>query len=457
MITTPIFTRILSTSEYGQFSVFSSWMSILTPIVCLNLYTGVYAQGIVKFENDRDKYSSSLQGLVFSLTIVWVVIYLAADSFWNNVFSTSTLQMLCMLLLIWTSASYGFWSVDQRTDFKYRKQVFITLLASVLQPAISIWFIMNSEDKVTARIAGMGVTSFIVYVGTFIAQMTKGKQFFSRKFWAYALKFNIPLLPHYLSMTILSSSDRIMISNMVGDDQAGIYSLAYSISLIMTMFNNALLQTIEPWIYRKLKERKTQDLAHVAYPCFILIAALNILLIILAPEIIAIFAPPEYQEAIWCIPPVALSVFFTFLYSFFATFEFYYEKTKYIASATVGGALLNIILNYFGIQMFGYVAAAYTTLFSYILYVVLHYYFMRRICKTYMNNVKPYNLKIIIVIAAGSLLLGFSFMASYHNNMVRYLLIFLLAMAIIFTWKKIFNAVSILLNINKQDNREAYM
>ncbi|HIT67891.1 MAG TPA: oligosaccharide flippase family protein [Candidatus Merdisoma merdipullorum] len=453
MITTPIFTRILSTSEYGQFSVFNSWMSILTPIVCLNLYSGVYAQGIVKFEHDRDKFGSSLQGLVFSLISAWVVIYFVADSFWNEVFSLSTLQMLCMFLLIWTSASYGFWSMDQRADFKYHKQVIITIAASVMQPTISIWFMVNSEDKVTARIVGMAVTSFALYTGTFIVQMIKGRQFFSKKYWIYALRFNIPLLPHYLSMTILSSSDRIMISNMVGDDKAGIYSLSYSISMIMTMFNSALLQTVEPWIYRKLKEKKIQDLAHVAYPCFILIAALNILLIIFAPEIVAVFAPPEYQEAIWCIPPVVLSVFFTFLYTFFATFEFYYEKTRYIASATVGGALLNIVLNYFGIQLFGYVAAAYTTLFSYILYAMLHYYFMRRICKTYLEDVKPYSLKLIVIIAGGSLLLGFGFMVSYLNTMVRYILIFLLAMVVILKWKDISSAVFLLLNINKQDSK----
>ena len=80
--------------------------------------------------------------------------------------------------------------------------------------------------------------------------MIKGKTFFSRRYWSYALKFNVPLLPHYLSLTLLSSSDRIMISNMVGAEEAGIYNLAYSISMIMSMFNTALLQSIEPWIYR---------------------------------------------------------------------------------------------------------------------------------------------------------------------------------------------------------------
>lgn len=449
MITTPIFTRILTETEYGRYSVFTSWMSILTPIICLNLYAGVYAQGIVKFEGDRERYSSSLQGLAFTLVMVWTVVYLAARAFWNRLFSLTTLQMLAMLVMIWASASYCFWSMDQRVDFKYRRLVVLTIAASLLQPVASILLILGSDDKVTARILGMATVQVALYVGTFIVQMAKGRQFFSKKYWLYALKFNIPLLPHYLSMNVLGSSDRIMISGMVGDMKAGIYNLAYSVSLIMTMFNTALLQTIEPWIYRKLKERRIGDLAKVAYPCFFAVAALNILLIMFAPEIIRIFAPAEYYEAIWVVPAVALSVFFTFLYTFFATFEFYYEKTGYITGATVGGALLNIGLNYICIRQFGYIAAGYTTLFGYILFAVLHYCFMRKICREQLDNVCPYAPRVIVGIGVGSLVIGFAIMLTYSNWVIRYALIAVMASIAFWMRKRILDMAGMLASLKK--------
>ena len=137
-------------------------------------------------------------------------------------------------------------------------------------------------------------------------------------------------------MYVLSSSDRIMISSIVGDRQSGIYNLAHSLALIMTIFNTALLQTIEPWIYRKIKSGRVMDIAIVAYPCMAGVAAVNLLLISFAPEVIAIFAPVEYRETIWLIPGLALSVFFMFQYTFFATFEFYFEKKAYIVGATMG-------------------------------------------------------------------------------------------------------------------------
>lgn len=99
----------------------------------------------------------------------------------------------------------------------------------------------------------------------------------------------------------------------------------------------------------------------------IIIALANVILIAFAPEVIAVFAPLEYHDAIWVIPPVAMSVYFMFAYGFFACFEFYYEKTTYISIATSVGAVVNVVLNYIFINIFGYYAARYTILLCYIL------------------------------------------------------------------------------------------
>lgn len=448
-ITTPVFTRILTTTEYGKFSVFNSWMQIITPIVSLNLYSGVYSQGAVKFELDRNRYSSSLQGLSLTLISAWLIIYLCFYSTLNGVLSISLPQAVAMFIMIWANGSFTFWSVDQRVDFKYRKLVLLTLAVSVIQPVIGILAVLHSDDKVTARILSMAAVQLVFYSGTFVSQVKKGRRIFDKQYWMYALKFNIPLLPHYLSLTILNSSDRIMISNMCGNDKAGIYNLAYSVSQIMVMFNTALLQTIEPWIYRKLHDNKAKELAKVAYPSFVMIAAVNLILIMFAPEIIAVFAPIEYYEAIRVIPSVAMSVFFVFLYSFFATFEFYYEKTKYVAAATVGGAVLNIILNFVFINKLGFVAAGYTTLVSYMLFAVLHYHFMKKICREQMNGIQPYRTRIILSISVGCLALGFSFLLLYKLPLIRYSLMGLTLIGIVGFNKKLTTMIKSIIALKK--------
>jgi len=252
-ITTPVFTRLLTTEEYGQFSVFNSWLSILTVFVSLNLYSGVFTQGLVKFEETKHQFASAMQGLSLTLATAWTIVYLVFHNYWNKLLSLTTVQMLAMLVIIWSSSVFNFWAVEQRVELKYRKLVALTLIASLSRPILGIILVINAQDKVTARILGMAVVDLLAYAWLFFLQAKKGKLFFSKDIWKYALKFNLPLIPHYLSMSILSSSDRIMIRNMVGSGQAGIYNLAYNISLIMTMFNTALLQTVEPWLYKKIK------------------------------------------------------------------------------------------------------------------------------------------------------------------------------------------------------------
>lgn len=449
-ITVPIFTRLMSTDEYGQYNVFNSWFGIVSVIITLNLFYGVYFQGLVKFEEKRNEYSSTLQGLCFTLVTLWTVIYLLFHDFFNSLFSLSTVQMLCMLSMCWTGAVFNFWSADKRNDYKYKKLLVITVIVIFAKPILGIILVLNWDDKVTARIFGLAIVELTAYIGLFFSQMVKGKKFCSLKIWKYALTFAVPLVPHYLSGVVLSSSDRIMIEKMSGFSEAGIYSLAYSVSQIMTMFNSALLSTTEPWLYKKIKNKQINSISAVAMPMMIFVAGINIVLIAFAPEIIHIFAPAEYHDSIYVIPPVTMSVFFTFLYSFFVSFEFYYEKKKYITVATCAGAVLNIILNAVFINIFGYYAAGYTTLICYIIYAACHYIFMRKICKDNLNDADPFDLKKMLLISSVFLLIGFVLLFTYSSIFIRYGLIVILLLTAIIKRNSIMNFIKEIINIRNQ-------
>ena len=440
-ITTPIFTRLLNTAEYGQFNVFNSWLGIASIFITMSLSGGVYTQGLIKFDKERYTFSSSLQGLVLTLTCIWTVIYLIFHDFWNNLFSLTTVQMLALLIMAWTSEVFCFWAAEQRVRLNYVKLVIVTLIVSVAKPVIGIIFVINAEDKVTARILGLALVELIGYSGLFISQMLRGKKFFSARYWKYAIMFNLPLIPHYLSQTVLSSSDRIMIKNMVGESEAGIYSLAYSVSLIMTLFNTALGYTLSPWIYQKIKENKIKDIEPISYISLAVIAFANIMLIAFAPEVILIFAPKSYYEAIWVIPPIAMSVYFMFAYDLFSKFEFYYEKTKFIMLASLIASVTNVILNYIFINLFGYMAAGYTTLLCYFLYALFHFIFMRRICKKQSESMTPFNLKTVAGITGVFITVGFIYILTYKITIARYIISLAIVSLTIVKWRKIFELI----------------
>ncbi len=450
MLSTPVFTRLLSTTEYGKYSVFNSWLSIITIIVSLQLSYGVYTQGLIKFEEDEAIFSSSLQGLTTSLVFVWIIIYSIFHRFWNNLFSLTTIQSMSMLIMIWTTAAFNFWAAEQRVHYRYQSLVILTILVSLAKPLLGIFFVLTANDKVTARILGLLLVEVICYTGLYIYQMRKGKVFFSARFWKYALCYNIPLIPHYLSQIVLSSSDRIMISKMIGDSEAGIYSLAYALSAIMVLFNSALMQTLSPWIYQKIKRKSIKDIETTAYLSLILIAAVNLILILLAPEAVAVFAPRTYREAIYVIPPVAMSVYFMYSYDLFAKFAFYYEKTKLIMTASIMGAILNVVLNFIFIGKYGYIAAGYTTLLCYMIYSIAHYILMRVVCKKYCDGVIPYETKILLGITGIFLIIGFAFLASYDFPLIRYGLIIVLFLFLIINHKNVIQFINRFILLKKE-------
>lgn len=451
VITTPIFTRLMTTQEYGQYSVFQSWMDIMTIFVSLKLYAGVFLQGIVK-QTDKNRFAAAMQGLSFTLFIIWGIIVCSFHSFFTKLTSLTAVQLVAMLSLIWTTGVFSYWSVEQRTINNYKPLIVITLLTSFLKPMLGIVLVIESDDKVTARILGLAFVELLFYVSLFIKDMKKGKCFCDKAIWKYALSFNLPLLPHYLSMAVLNSSDRIMIKYYAGESKAGIYSLAYSIALIMTLFNSALLQTVEPWLYKKINANEQRDIPKVGYVTLILIAFVNIILIAFAPEAVKIFAPAEYMEAIWIIPSVAMSVYFMFAYSLFAAFEFYFEKTRYITVATLIGAIANIVLNMIFIPVFGYYAAGYTTLVCYMVFAIMHYWFMTKICRQKFSKERLFDIKILLKITISFMGIGMLFLISYSQVFIRYGLIIILLIVIGIKRNELKNILLRLINIKGINN-----
>ncbi|MBR5515227.1 MAG: oligosaccharide flippase family protein [Clostridia bacterium] len=439
MLTTPVFTRVMTEVQYGRYSVYNSWYSIFQIIVSLNLAAGVYTRGLVKNEEDKDRFSSSLLGLSTLCILAWTVIYAVFSKQINDLIGLTTPLMILMLIEIWGSAAYQFWSNRERVEYRYKKLVFVTLTYVVLRPLLGVIAVLKVPEniQVEARVFTTVFVNTVIFLFLYISITVKGKHFFDKKYWLYALKFNIPLVPHYLSQIVLNQSDKLMIAGICGEAQTAYYSVAYTLAMVLQILNTSISGTMNPWIYRSIKNNKVEQIGKVSYIILVLIAVSNLLVIAAAPEFLLLLAPENYGAAIWVIPPVTASVYFMFLYNLFATYEYYYEQTYFVMIASVSGAVLNIILNYIFISKYGFLAAGYTTLTCYILYSLAHYLFMKRVIKKFMNGKKVYDVKIILLI--GLLLVGASgvMMLFYELPIVRYTILLVSVIMLILFRKKI--------------------
>lgn len=378
-ITVPIFTRLLSTSDYGAFSVYQSWEMVAMYLVTLGITYGGFNNGMMRYKNDREGYTTSVTGLVIALGLLWIALCAVLS---DHVVALTGMPLTLVSLLfveVIVKGIYDVWASRMKFDFEYRKLVPASLLLSVLVPVLGIVFVVMASDKVLARVLSFVLVeaAFAIFLAAFM--LRRSKRLFKWEYWKFTLLFNIPLLPHYLSQVALSSSDRIMIANFCTAADAGVYSIAYSAGMIMTLLTTALNSTVVPWLYRALDSKEYKRIGKTSISILSLLALAVLVVDMLAPEFIAILAPGEYSDAMELMPVIAASVFFMFVYSYCSNMEFYYEKTGLAAIASVVAALLNIVLNAAFIPLLGYQAAGYTTLICYVALGGAHYLFSRHV------------------------------------------------------------------------------
>lgn len=428
-VTIPLFTRLMSTLEYGQYTLYQSWFTLFSIFATLNLSAGVFNNGMIKYEKQRNEYISSMQGLSIFATIVVFGLYVLLKPLISDLVGLPNIVMVVMFFQILFTPPLSFWSTYQRFQYKYQKLVAVTLMMSVLNPVVGLWMVLSAQDKGVARIFSNALMS--VLIGSFFMfyNAAKGKIFFQKQYWIFALKFNVPLIPHYLATVVLGQCDRVMIGRYYGESQVAIYGLAYSLSLVMNIVTTSINSSFIPWTYQQCERGNYQKIGEVSNVLLILIGAVSLIPALLAPELMAILGPEEYAEGAYLVAPISMSVFFTFLYSLFANIEFYFEKSKLIMIASVSGAILNIILNAVCIPLFGYQAAAYTTLVCYMAFSAAHYLFMQRVCRE-MGITQPiYSLRKIVFMSAALLILSHGVMLTYQTPVVRILLVVTIGVA----------------------------
>lgn len=424
IITLPLFTRLLTTEQYGQYSVYTSWSAIIVIFITLNLPYGSFSTAMVKYEKDRNGYIASVQGITLLLGAVFLMIYLPLRDVLNPLFELPTPLIILMVTEIIATCSMQCWNGKQRFLYKYKAVIAITLFISIASPILAYILVVNSAEKGFARILGYALVNIIIGGALFIYNAFKGKTFFKTKYWKYALEFNIPLIMYYLSQVVFNQSDRIMISHYCGVDKAGIYSVAYTLAVLLTFVLNAINNSYVPWLYEQIKAKEYAKNKLVSVKLSILMAVLLLAVIWLAPEAIYILAGTEYYEAIWVVPPVAMSVLLLFYSQLFINIEFYFEKKKFLIGASIGSAVVNIILNAILIPVFNYYAAGYTTLFSYVLFAIANYIAVKKTLAEKKIEESLCDIKMLVIIFGVFMLLSFLAMALYQHMFVRIAMVF---------------------------------
>ena len=255
-LTTPIFTRILTDNDYGIVSVYSSWTQIIVIFVTLGLSNSVINVGLVKYEDDKNRFQSSMLGLLFAcFSITAAFILLTYHQTYR--FLKLDIDLLVFLLTdCITSTVITIWLMRKRFEYDYKRMSYVTILNAVIGTTFSLVLTVVSDDRVRGRIFGCTIVALIISIYCTIDILKQNRSLYYKQYWKFALKYNIPMIPHFVSGVILNQLDRIMIENMCGANYAAIYSVAYNSAMAIFILNQAMGAVYNPWILQRLKRKE---------------------------------------------------------------------------------------------------------------------------------------------------------------------------------------------------------
>ena len=431
-LATPIYIRFLTPTEYGLYSNFAAWMSMLTIVTTMNLQASIFKG---RYEHE-DNQGGFLKAIYLVIVFVISVLLLFTLIFFNWIKSLSgltKLEFVVLFVYLFTYSAFHIYTGKFRAAFEVKKYLLATSIHIVSTVALSL-LLMNlfPENRLLALILGQVIPAFIM--GTiFIILIFKADGKIKYSYLRENAKLGIPMIPHLLGITALNKLDRIMITQMIGPAENAYYSVAGNVNSIIAVISNSITNAFVPWLTKAL-EAKKRDIEAIKRNSFMytLIFSYFVLAVMaLAPEIIFVFGGREYAISLIALIPLLIGSLFQFIYTMYVNLEFYSRRTGATGIATGFVALVNVLLNYIFIPKYGFVAAAITTAFSYFLLYVIHYLIVKKI-----GMADVFDTRKIIILIPIMIILSLVMWLLYKVRVVRYIVILICAIiSFIFLYK----------------------
>ena len=312
-IFTPIYTRLLSPSQFGNYSIYMSWLGIFTIITSFGIAQNAIYKGLSHYKNSSGDLIKSAVVLNVVTTFVAAVLYLIFEGPVNALTTLNRPLTLLLLAEVMLNTAEGIFLAYSRYEYNYKTVFFIVLTKGVLTQLFSTVLIAVLSLNEYGRVYGVFFSSLIIGLPLIIRETMHKNSKVNIDIIKYLVSYLIPVMPHYLALSLMAQSDKIILSNIVGREAVGLYSVISSFALSLNIVTGGITASLSTWITRKLEEHKEEKIKNaiknLMTPSFIL----TLLFIAVSPEIVGFVYGREYLEAISSIYPLALSVPVSFM------------------------------------------------------------------------------------------------------------------------------------------------
>ncbi len=394
----PIYTSCLTTGEYGMFDLITTTVTLLIPIVTLDIQDAVLIFAMDKKYKSEEVFSTSMRINMFGFMIVAITTLLFMSF---NVFKIDLFFYLFFVLLYFITAILNSVNLFGTCIDKVKTIVKSTIINSIITLSLNI---------ILLKIFNMGIVGYLIAntLGIAIALVFT---FFDASLFKYIkktnnkilkremIKFSFPLIFSVIAWWVNNASDRYILTWMAGVSVSGLYAISYKIPSLLTVFQNVFFQA---WSISAIKEFDKKDRDGFVGKMYTMmnfsICIICSLIMLLNIFIAKILYAGEFFNAWRYVPPLLLSVVFNAMALFIGSIFTAVKDTKTLSISTIAGAFINTIMNFILIKYYSAYGAALATAIGYFIVLVIRCIIVKKHIEMKTNQLKNYLSYLLLVI-----------------------------------------------------------
>lgn len=306
---------------------------------------------------------------------------------------------------------FTFFKVVNILIYAFFNIFFLWFVPYALKNDISIPEIITDSYQNTPTVVYIFIANLIASLTTFLMLLPyifKFKFDFDGKVLRKMLVYGLPIMIGSLAYVTNENLDKLLLGDMLGKEQMGIYAACYKLGVFMTLYIMAFRLGAEPFFFNHAHKENAKETYAKILTWFTIIGALFMLIVVVYINLFAgiLLAKPEYYQALAIVPIILLANLFLGIYNNLSVWYKLTDKTKYGMYFSVFGALLTIAFNLIFIPKIGFMASAWATLIAYGTMTIISYFYGKKYYAV------PYNISKVILYIVISV--GLSFISYYY-------------------------------------------
>lgn len=369
----PILTAYLNPEEFGILSLVQLLFSLSLPFILMNAH-GLFVIEYSKLS--QDEFRSFVSTIILIPILGFLILeflFFMFSSYICELFNIPEKWVLYAPVVVLAQSIPTILPVLFQAKKQPLNYAVFKIALTVANLGLSLFFVVALLQGLDGRLLGIFYSYVLfTFIGIYILYRLELLRLnISFNFMKDALRFGIPLIPHTLAGIFLAMSDRIFLSNMLGNEAVGIYSVAFQLASATAIIMASINQAWVPHLYEELNANPTLEakrkIVIQSYKIMGIMFFVTLSFIVISFFIYQIFIDERYHSGLNLARLLAVGFMFQGFYFMVTNYIFYMKKSTLLSLVTMSAAMVLMALNYILIPIYGIYGSAYAMIIGWLI------------------------------------------------------------------------------------------